>query len=134
MPRTMKLVDESKDVTCLDGGQDTYSSEMLGLLITKWYTFCCFVKNAYHKMMNFSRMHLMDTLQNTYFENYKEWHSIVYHVAPNQVICETILSLASASDRNCSLCESINLWVSVKFPFYYPCVLSRKLHTTGIDE
>ena len=74
----MKLVDESKDVTCLDGGQDTYSSEMLGLLITKWYTFCCFVKNAYHKMMNFSRMHLMDSLQNTYFENYKEWHSIQF--------------------------------------------------------
>ena len=35
MPRTMKLVDESKDVTYLDRGQDTYSSEMLGLLITK---------------------------------------------------------------------------------------------------
>lgn len=74
----MRLVDESKDVTCLDGGQDTYGSEMLGLLITQWYTFCCFVKNAYHKMMNFSRMHLMDSLQKKYFENYKEWHSIPF--------------------------------------------------------
>ena len=57
----MRLVDESKDVACLDGGQDTYGSELLGSLITQRYTFCCFVKNACHKMMNFSRMHLMDS-------------------------------------------------------------------------
>lgn len=72
MPRAMRLVDESKDAACLDGGQDTYGSELLGSLITQRYTFCCFVKNACHKMMNFSRMHLMDSLQKKYFENYKE--------------------------------------------------------------
>ena len=51
----------------------------------------------------------------------------VYHMALNQVIGETILSLASASDRNCSLCESINLWVSVKVSVLLPLCFVQEI-------